>query len=801
MSILRSFAQLFTLSLLAMTSVTAQPVPTKLPDSVHLFPAGARRGTSVNVRIGVEQTPPHASFFIRGDGVTGDSELSEEVFDIGQPSPRRAPQEVPMHYPRQWAGTVAVAGDAPLGAAYWDTSCASGGSTGCLPFLIGDLPEFVESESNSSPERAEKISLPVTVNGQIHGERDLDYFRFELQAGEVVYCEVLARRLGSRLEPAVAILDESGRAVAWQEDHPGDDPLLSFRAEAAGSYLLQVGNVSFHGSPAHVYRVNLTRKPVTPYVLPVGAPAGRATTFCFYAMSGDGRVRTIQRTLTLTGSDGSVYEHVDDELAHPVPLRVLPASAAVRTRPAGHTEPLEIKVGERINARFSANTTHRYRLKIAESQPLEVRVVAPNSASSLALVQLEISGIDDGRTIHLSKPAPTADDVRARYFWKKPPVGDCMIGVRSIGDIRAPHRSGGYLLEVLPAVADFQLAAGSDCLSVTQGATLEIPVTAERLGGFEGEIALRVDRLPDGVTVENAVIPAKKNSVKLKLTIPESARSARHEISITGSANIGESRVVRPVRVRHRGHDSFGRAAHSPFRDVIALTIRHKPVFRLYCEEAYQYAHRGTVYPYRMTLERFGDFREPITIQRGDRQNRDLDGIEFVQTTIAPEDSEFMMPIYLPETMHINIQSQSQLYTQAFASFTDSHGTQQHVLVVSEKRNMLRTMPTVVKLSAADPEITAAPGETVTARLELNRTSNMRNAMTLEVLHDSEIRVTPVSISAGSRAVDVPLKIPARAVPMKHRLVFRATGALDAKPDHMAVSEATVSVRVLSRDP
>ena len=42
--------------------------------------------------------------------------------------------------------------------------------------------------------------------------------------------------------------------------------------------------------------------------------------------------------------------------------------------------------------------------------------------------------------------------------------------------------------------------------------------------------------------------------------------------------------------------------------DRLQLAVQHKPVFRLYCAEAYQYAHRGTVYPYLMEIERLGGF-------------------------------------------------------------------------------------------------------------------------------------------------------------------------------------------------
>ena len=794
----------------------AQPVPTKLPDSVHLFPAGAQRGTTVKVHIGVEQTPPHAKFFIDGEGVVGNSELATEVFDVGQSSPRRAPTEVPIHYPRQWLGEIRVASDAGIGTAHWDITCAAGGSTGTLPFVIGELAEFVESESNSTPQSAEAIGLPVTVNGQIHGERDLDYYRFTLEPDQVVYCEVLARRLGSRLEPAVAILNLDGEVMAYQEDQLGDDPVLAFKSPEGGVYLLQVGNVTVHGSPAHVYRVNLTHTPVAPSVYPIGAPAGQPTSFTFSVMSGDGQTKTWVRELTLPADSGSdVYRHFDEALTHPVSLRTLPPGTPViqsqtrnqraRTQhardqhaPDQHARPqettTEISVGQVSNGQLSPIAPHVYSLSVVDGQPLDIRVISPAECGGISLLQMEIVN-PDGKSIHRTRLAPSPSSTKAYHHISNPSIGKYTIRISSL----SPERSvGGYQLDVLPAKANFQLHAGSDCLSVTQGASIEILVTATRHGGFNGPIQLRLDGLPDDIVAENTVIPEGKITTKLKLSIPETALSTRHEIRLLGTASLGDEATTRPVLVQHRGHDSAMRAVHQPLREVIAMTVRHKPVFRLYCEEAYQYARRGTVYPYRMTLERMDGFKENVIVQQADRQNRDLDGIEFLQTTIAPDQSDFMMPIYLPETMHINIQSQSQLYTQAYASFTDAHGVKQHFLAVAEKRNMLRTMPTVVKIYSQDTTLSGTPGQTVVARFKLERTSNMRNAMQL-LLHDSTSQgflSPPQDLERDKELVEIPVLIPGNMKPGEYKLVFRATGPVDAKPDQMAITSAAVTIEV-----
>lgn len=798
----------------------AQPVPSKLPDSVQIFPAGGRRGSTVPVFVVVEQAPPFTRFSIRGDGVRGDGELSEEVFDLGEPSPRRAPTEIPIHYPRQWRSQIQIAKDAPLGTAHWDISCAAGGSTGTLPFVVGDLPELIESESNSTPETAEEVNeLPVTLNGQIHGERDLDYYRFHLSAGQVIHLEMLTRRIGSRLEPTLAIHNGQGELMPVQRTHVGDDPVLAFKPPVDGDYTLQVGNVSYHGSPAHVYRINVTHAATAVAVSPIGAPQGHPTTFTFSAMNGEGQWDSWTREITLPPQESNsregggalpTYRYTDERIAGSIPLRILPAEQQVvgpdapdRQRPQGQ----RLQVGQVANGRWT-RATQTYQFSVAEPTAVDIRLASPAACRGASLVIMQVLD-DQGKSLYQSKPAGHPGTLRAHSFIAR---AERTYTIRlNCLDGELDHL-GGYQLSLLPATPDFRLSAGSDCLSVTQGATLEIPVQAIRLGGHQQDIELEVRGLPDSIAVSNSVISAEKSSTPLKLAIGDDFPSQRLEFQIVGvSGKAEESQLRRTVQVRHRGVDSMHVAVGRPLRDTIALTIRHKPVFRLTCEEAYQYAHRGTIYPYKMTLERQNGFAGTVLIQQADRQNRDLDGIQFLPTEVAAGQTEFMMPIYLPETMHINIQSQSQLYTQAYASFIDTHGVKQHFLAVAEKRNMLRTLPTVVKLYGPDAVVTAAPGKTVVASLTLERTSNMQSSMQLVVVdgkaegQDAAAEadrdhqpwlVQPMTIDGGQEQVKLPIQVHETASPGTYRLRVKVTGRLDAKPDQIVVTSAVVRLKV-----
>ena len=254
--------------------------------------------------------------------------------------------------------------------------------------------------------------------------------------------------------------------------------------------------------------------------------------------------------------------------------------------------------------------------------------------------------------------------------------------------------------------------------------------------------------------------------------------------------------MERAATALHWGIDPEGVGVASPVIDNLHLTIRHKPVFRLYCSEAYLYAHRGTVFPYPMELERLDGYDGKIVLQIGDRQNRDLDGIQMFEITVPPGVTEVEMPIYLPETMHINIQSQSQLYVQGHTAFTDRWGAKQSFLVVSEKRCMLRTMPAVVKFKAVDREILARSGETIEGRFELERTSNFSGPMDIELISpgpESGFSAAPARFEAESTSTLIPVRCGRAIGDGVIRLEFRAVGKLDSGAT--VISETSLPVR------
>jgi hypothetical protein len=114
--------------------------------------------------------------------------------------------------------------DAPKSANGWTTMPLQvkgdgGWSLNTVKLVVGNSPEVFEQEPNNSPEQAQAISLPVTINGHISGgtenggAADEDYFRFHARKGENLTIDVAAARLGSPLDSVIEVLDAQGRSI------------------------------------------------------------------------------------------------------------------------------------------------------------------------------------------------------------------------------------------------------------------------------------------------------------------------------------------------------------------------------------------------------------------------------------------------------------------------------------------------------------------------------------------------------------------------------------------------------------
>jgi hypothetical protein len=784
---------------------SAQPKPGYSPSSTHIFPAGGRRGTVVKVLVGAECIPPGTQFHLIGEGVSAPAVLGAEVRAAGERSPRREPTEIPITYPREWPSEMTISKGAARGPIYWRLSCAQGG-TGSRPFIVGDLPEFIETESNSTPAKAEPLTLPITVNGRIHGERDVDYFRFAAKAGDVVVCEVLAGRLGSRLDPVVELLGSDGQPVDAQEVRIGTDPVLAMRVETAGEYLLRIANVTVYGGPSYVYRVNISNRPYVRFAFPAGGQVGTERDVDFTVLTGTGTPKILRRRVSFPGKVNDRWSHrllsqtgpgdkqspefvsttlVVDDLTNIVEQEPNDTAAT-----AGRLK-LPVSVDGRT---LTATDEDWFRFTAEKGEAISIRCRSfPRGTAALPTLLLTTT---EGTRLAQSRSVDSPDG-NCGIQWSAPSSATYLLRVR---DMQFGARGGAdfiYRLSIRRSDPDFSLTLSSDALDVVQGGTAKLPIKLQRYGGLKGPVKLTFVGLPEGVTVDTTEIPAGKNEVSATITAGEDVLLHSFALKLTGRADANGQTIERTAQAAHLGIDAERVAVGRATLDRLQITVRHKQLFKLFCSEAYLYAYRGSIFPYQMEIERLNGFEGEIHLQQGDRQNRDLDGVQLLNATIPAGQTQTILPIYLPETMHINVQSQSQLYSQAYATFTDKAGRKQAVLILAEKRNMLRTLPPVVKLKAVTGEIVVKPGEQVVCRFLLQRTSNFPGPMQLRLRKPAKpqgLTVDGIGINTGQTEVALPIKISAGHPPgTKQTLTFRATGDLGK---HVIVTEATITIRI-----
>ena len=239
------------IALVCDASVARAQLPTTRLQSV--FPAGAERGESVVVNV-------------RGTEVGGVSGLwfdhpGLRAFHLKGTSFRVvAATTVP-------AGPHDVRAIGPLGV------------SNPRVFVVGDSPESNEVEPNDTPDQANPLALNRVVNGEIAASPDVDCYAFEGKKGRRVRIDLTAARLESRLDATIRLYGPGNVELAESRDDHGGDPFLDVVPPADGRYVVKVRDVVFGGSPEHVYRLELTDRPMLDALVPVSAAPGARTTF------------------------------------------------------------------------------------------------------------------------------------------------------------------------------------------------------------------------------------------------------------------------------------------------------------------------------------------------------------------------------------------------------------------------------------------------------------------------------------------------------------------------------------------
>jgi hypothetical protein len=769
------------------------PAGADAPVASYIFPAGGQRGTTVKVRVGGLNLHKGCGFEMLGPGVEASQRLTrtETLWFEGPLLPLPDSQRA-EDYPKDFAGEVRVAADAPLGMRPWRL-WTSQGATPALRFQIGDLPEVVEDEIEGDPVTVE-VKLPVTVNGRIFPRQDVDVWAVSLKKGQTVTCVVHAARLGSPLDARLEVLDPQGKRLAENEDTFGADPFVRFTAPADGKYHVRIHDTAFGGSPAHVYRLTLTDGPYVDRAYPLGGRRGSKARFELagqglpqgaveVALPADGPADFLHRLRVSGRLTNELLLDLDDLPEH---LEAEPKDPA-KARPVALPAMLNGRIDRPGDVDCWAVTARK-----GEVHEVELRAAQLGSPLDGVLTVLDGSGKELARA---EAPAPGRLDPALTF--KAPADGTYVVRVQD----RFASRGGpafAYRLRVAPLPApDFRLRLAKDVVILPRpggkpdgkkgpSAALVLQVQVERLGGFEGPITLSFEGLPLGVIAKGG-IGARQNAAAVVLSADASAPIRAARVTVRGTATVGGKSVTRTaVLPAPRGVAPV---------DSLLVAVALQTPFKIVGEYDMRWAARGTVHQRSYKIERNG-YDGPIEVSLADRQARHLQGVTGETITVPAGAKEFTYPVRLPPWMETG--RTCRVCVLGAAVVKDLDGSEHAVTFSSTAQNeqlVAVIEPGRLGVEVGRESLAAEPGKGVSLSVRVARGKGLTGAAKVELVvprHVRGVTAEAVTVSADKDRADLRIRFAAGPLgPFNMPLTVRATVLDGGRP---VTGEAQVEI-------
>jgi hypothetical protein len=486
-SLSRRLAELRLIGAVVLLSFFTSRAVADPPSVSSLYPAGVQRGQSVDVTINGKPGTAPVQAWTESEALT--LTMSEDAKTL----------------------TVVAAESAEPGL-HWVRLYNAEGATDLQPFFVGLLPESNEAEPNDASDEVTVTELPMVVNGILNKSGDVDTYSVPLESGQTLLASIEAHRsLSSPMDGILQVLSPGGFVLEQNDDDHGVDPQLAFTAAETGLHSVRVfgfpadpnSTVRFAGGGDYVYRLTLTTGPFIDHLAPGGPDSPELLSVVGWNLPSD--QMTLDEAVQMAGlhqvrrfAPGEPAAVSEAHASRALPLRVighLSAPGEVDAYPFAATGGESLKIGVRARA---------------VERPLDAVLRILNEAGE------ELQENDDaGRNVF--DPALT---------WNAPADGTYRIEVRD----RFGHGGPRYVydLSVVPEQPDVELQVKADHFKIKPGASLDIEVTVNRRGGFNTELQIGAEGLPEGVTCAAVTSPAEGDaakSVTLKLEAAEGVTS------------------------------------------------------------------------------------------------------------------------------------------------------------------------------------------------------------------------------------------------------------------------------------
>ena len=147
-----------------------------------------------------------------------------------------------------------------------DSSEVFGDGPSPLPLRVSEFENFIRPEDarNFALKDALKVPTPIAINGRLGSGQKFHFYKFDAKKHRKIAVDVFAKRIGSPLDPIIAVFDPKNKSLIASDDAAvKPDSYLVFNPPADGTYYLRLMDYLNRGGVDMIYRVEIARlKPV-----------------------------------------------------------------------------------------------------------------------------------------------------------------------------------------------------------------------------------------------------------------------------------------------------------------------------------------------------------------------------------------------------------------------------------------------------------------------------------------------------------------------------------------------------------
>lgn len=508
------------------TDVVAQSVCLPAPRLLTTMPMGGKLGTQFEIIISGEHLDELGELAFSDRRITAVQKLDA----AGQPEANKY--------------VITIPADCPTGL-YEARVMTRLGISSSRVFSVGSMAENVRTKPNTTLATAMEIDVN-SISNAVMTNRAVDHYVFNAKKGQRLIVDCATRGIDSKLDAVVIVADAAGRDLLVERR----GGVLDFAVPEDGRYVIKVHELTFKGGMEYFYRLGV-------WELPAGAPIVRQpSTKTVNSFSWPPQGLAVQAELA---------EVEPNNIAGKAQKITIPCDIAGSFFPAADVDLFE----------FEAKKGEEWWVEVASE-----RFGLPTDPA--VLVQQVVRTPEGEKLTDVAEFSDIPSPVKVSsngYAYDGPPynagtsdvLGKLVIKEDGLYRLQLTDLFGGtrsnprniYRLVIRKAAPDFALVswalhmelrngdrnALSKPISLRGGATMALEVIAMRRDGFDGDIDLVMEGLPEGVSAQGLKIPAGQSRGLMLISAHQNAPRAIGSANFLGKAIINGAAVVRPCRL------------------------------------------------------------------------------------------------------------------------------------------------------------------------------------------------------------------------------------------------------------